>query len=87
MSEKSSKRRVIISSDFPPVDICNGKNCTCNPSRCSDPDDVQSMVRFLLYANEFDIEGIVASSATFANYSEKQHILDMYTHNFESQSP
>src|SRR5438477_8410736 len=26
-----------------------------------DPDDEQSMVRFLLYANDFDIEGIIAN--------------------------
>src|SRR5206468_9327949 len=26
-----------------------------------DPDDEQSMVRFLLYANEFDVEGIIAN--------------------------
>lgn len=26
-----------------------------------DPDDVQSLVRFLVYANEFDIEGIIAN--------------------------
>jgi hypothetical protein len=28
-----------------------------------DPDDQESMVRFLLYANEFDIEGLIASSS------------------------
>ena len=28
----------------------------------SDPDDQQSMVRLLLYANEFDLEGLVATS-------------------------
>src|SRR6266550_5741183 len=26
-----------------------------------DPDDEQSMVRFLLYANDFDVEGIIAN--------------------------
>ena len=26
-----------------------------------DPDDEQSMVRFLLYANEWDVEGIIAN--------------------------
>src|SRR5213596_2458014 len=29
----------------------------------ADPDDQQSMVRLLLYANEFEIEGLIASSA------------------------
>ena len=28
-----------------------------------DPDDEQSLVRFLVYANEFDIEGIIANRA------------------------
>lgn len=28
-----------------------------------DPDDQESMVRFLLYANEFDVEGLIASSS------------------------
>ncbi len=30
-----------------------------------DPDDKQSLVRFLLYANEFDIEGIIATSLAY----------------------
>src|SRR5689334_7825026 len=29
----------------------------------ADPDDQQSLVRLLLYANEFEIEGLLASSA------------------------
>ena len=28
-----------------------------------DPDDEQSLVRFLLYANEWDVEGIIANRA------------------------
>jgi hypothetical protein len=38
---------------------------------------MQSMVRFLLYANEFDIEALIASSGTFANHAKKQNILDV----------
>ena len=30
-----------------------------------DPDDKQSMVRFLTYANEFDVEGLVATSLAY----------------------
>lgn len=56
--------RVIISSDFPAIPVTN-----------SDPDDVQSMVRFLLYSNEFDIEGLIASAATFGMTAHKQNIL------------
>jgi hypothetical protein len=56
--------RVIMTSDFPPFPVTN-----------SDPDDVQSMVRFLLYANEFDIEGLIASAGTFGMVAEKKNIL------------
>ncbi len=56
--------RVIISSDFPPFPVTN-----------SDPDDVQSMVRFLLYSNEFNIEGLIASAGTFDMVAEKKNIL------------
>jgi len=61
-----AKYRVIISSDFPPFPVTN-----------SDPDDVQSMVRLLLYANEFDIEGLIASAGTFGMVAEKQNILNI----------
>jgi hypothetical protein len=60
----SKRLRVIVTSDFPPFPVTN-----------SDPDDVQSMVRFLLYANEFDIEGLIASAGTFGMVAEKRNIL------------
>jgi hypothetical protein len=30
----------------------------------NEPDDQESLVRFLVYANEYDIEGIVATTST-----------------------
>jgi hypothetical protein len=69
-----AKLRVVMSTDFPPLDVCMGG---CAADHRSDPDDVQSMVRFLLYSNEFDIEGLIASAATFAGKAKKQNILDM----------
>lgn len=66
--------RVVISTDFPPLDVCMSG---CPADRMSDPDDIQSMIRFMLYANEFQVEGLVASSATFANIAKKQNILDL----------
>ncbi len=71
--------RVIISSDFPPLDVIPVKGVRPGdpPEKCSDPDDVQSMVRFLLYTNELDVEGLVASAGTFANVANKQNILDI----------
>ncbi|HTN40876.1 MAG TPA: DUF1593 domain-containing protein [Asticcacaulis sp.] len=71
--------RVIVTSDFPPLNVIPVKACkpTDPKPQCSDPDDVQSMVRFLLYANDFDVEALIASSGTFANVANKQSILDM----------
>jgi hypothetical protein len=58
------RMRVIVTSDFPPFPVTN-----------SDPDDVQSMIRFLLYSNEFDVEGLIASAGTFDMVAEKKNIL------------
>ncbi len=63
-SNNTKRLRVIVTSDFPPFPVSN-----------SDPDDVQSMVRFLLYANEFDIEGLIASAGTYGMVAEKRNIL------------
>lgn len=68
------KPRVVISSDFPPIDVCMSG---CAADHTSDPDDIQSMIRFLLYTNDFDVEGLVASSSTFANIAKKKNILDV----------
>jgi hypothetical protein len=66
--------RVVISTDFPPTDV----SASAGPAdHRSDPDDMQSIVRFLLYTNEFDVEGIIASSGTFANIAKKQNMLDV----------
>jgi len=72
-----AKPRVIILSDFPPLDVIPGGAGQGPAEKRSDPDDVQSMVRFLVYANEFDVEGLVASAGTFANIARKQNILDI----------
>jgi hypothetical protein len=71
--------RVVISTDFPPLDVIpvRGARKGDPPEKCSDPDDVQSMVRFLLYANEFDVEGLVASAGSFANVANKTNILEI----------
>lgn len=78
-AEAPARPRVIVSSDLPPLDVIPGKGARVGdpPERISDPDDIQSMVRFLLYANEMDVEGLVASAGTFANVARKQHILDL----------
>lgn len=73
----SFRPRVIVLSDFPPLDVIPGGGDGGPAEKRSDPDDVQSMVRFLLYANDFDVEGLVASAGTFANIARKQNILDI----------
>jgi hypothetical protein len=78
--EPALRPRVIISTDFPPTNVIPVKaftNGVTPPAQCSDPDDVQSMVRFLVYADEFDIEGLIASAGTFANMARKTNILNM----------
>ena len=69
--------RVIIMSDFPPLDVIPVKAPYGPAEKRSDPDDVQSMVRFLLYTNEFDVEGLIATAATKAYIARKQNILDI----------
>jgi hypothetical protein len=68
------KFRVIMTSDFPPIGVVKGGDDVPNTQK-SDPDDMQSMVRFLLHANEFDVEGLVASAGTFALVADKNNIL------------
>ncbi len=77
--------RVVVSTDFPPIGVVKEGNVPNDQK--SDPDDMQSMVRFLLYANEFDIEALLATSATFAGKARKQNILnviDRYEQVYES---
>ncbi|MBN2069769.1 MAG: DUF1593 domain-containing protein [Opitutales bacterium] len=71
--------RVIITSDFPPLDVipCRGATPDDPAEKCSDPDDVQSMVRLLLYSNTLEIEALIATSGTFANVANKHHILEI----------
>jgi len=73
----SSRPRVVISSDFPPIDVIPGTLDYGAPEKKSDPDDIQSMVRFLVYSNDFEILGLIAASGTLANIANKQNILDM----------
>lgn len=73
----SLRPRLIVTTDFPPLDVIPGGAGHGPAEKRSDPDDIQSMVRLLLYANDLEIEGLVASAGTFANVASKQHILDL----------
>lgn len=73
----SQQPRVLVLTDFPPLDVIPGGAGHGAPEKRSDPDDIQSMVRFLLYTNEFEVEGLIASSGTFANIANKRNLLDI----------
>lgn len=73
----AARPRVIISSDFPPVDVIPIGAGYGPADKRSDPDDIQSMVRFLLYTNDVDVEGLIASSGTLANIARRHNILEM----------
>lgn len=74
-----ARPRVIVMTDFPPINVIPGSTYKEGEPKemYSDPDDVQSMVRLLLYANDLEIEALVASSGSFANIAVKQHIIDV----------
>ena len=78
-SSVSTAPRVIILTDFPPIDVIPGSTFKEGepPEMYSDPDDVQSLIRLLLYANDLEIEGLVASAGSLANIARKRNILDV----------
>ena len=41
----------------------------------NEPDDEQSMVRFLVYANEYDIEGLVATTSTWLRNKTREDLI------------
>lgn len=49
---------------------------------CNEPDDAESVTRFLLYANEFNIDALIATTSTWQRTSthkdEIQKIVDAY---------
>lgn len=77
IASATSQPRVVVMTDFPPVDVVPGGMGFGSAEKRSDSDDVQSMVRFLLYTNEFDVEGLIATSGTFANVANKQNVFDI----------
>ena len=41
----------------------------------NEPDDEQSLVRFLAYANEFDVEGLVATTSTWLKNKTREDLI------------
>ena len=65
-STSNEKPRVIVSSDI------GG----------TDPDDFQSMIHFLMYADRFQVEGIIASPYGKGRKSDILHIIDLYEQDY-----
>lgn len=78
-SQNLIKPRIIAMTDFPPINVIAGSTFKEGEPRhmYSDPDDVQSLVRLLLYANDLEIEALVASAGSLANIARKKNILDV----------
>jgi len=79
INQTATAPRVIAMTDFPPINVIPGSTFKEGEPRemYSDPDDVQSLIRLLLYANELEIEGLVASAGSLANIARKRNILDV----------
>lgn len=79
MDKSTIKPRVIIMTDFPPIDVIPGSTFKQGdlPEKYSDPDDVQSLIRLLLYTNDLEVEALIASAGSLANIARKQNILDV----------
>lgn len=58
-----TRTRVIVSTDISTLVATEGE-----------PDDTESMVRFLLYTNEFDVEGLIASHANYKSRVNPDYI-------------
>ena len=52
-----------------------------------DPDDKQSMIRLLSYANEFEIEGLIATSLAFGDGSVRPDLIHEVLHSYSKVLP
>ena len=62
-SQNSDKIRLIITTDISTLSVGSGE-----------PDDTQSLVRLLLYSNDFDIEGLIATHTGHKDTVYPDHI-------------
>lgn len=62
MEDKRFKNRVIVMTDISSL-----------KGGILEPDDTQSLVRFLLYTNEFDVEGLIATA--YGEYGTKPEFI------------
>jgi hypothetical protein len=60
---ESARRARVIADEGPTIGESERLRLMIETDAGGDPDDEQSLVRFLLYANEWDVEGIIANRA------------------------
>ena len=53
----------------------------------NEPDDQMSMVRFLVYANQFDIEGLIATTSTWMKNKVRPDVIQMLAGAYEEVRP
>jgi hypothetical protein len=53
----------------------------------NEPDDQMSMVRFLVYANEFDVEGLVATTSTWMRDKVRPDVIHQVIDGYEAVQP
>lgn len=53
----------------------------------NEPDDSESLVRFLLYANEFDVEGLIASTSVWQRDRVRMDLIDERLDAYEAVRP
>jgi len=53
----------------------------------NEPDDQMSMVRFLVYANEFDVEGLVATTSTWMRDKVRPDVIQQVIDAYEKVQP
>jgi hypothetical protein len=53
----------------------------------NEPDDEESMVRFLVYANEFDVEGLVATTSTWLRTKTREDLIRRQLDAYEQVHP
>ena len=53
----------------------------------NEPDDQMSLVRFLLYSNEFDVEGLVATTSTWMKNRVRPDVINAVLDGYEAVQP
>jgi Cellulose-binding Sde182, nucleoside hydrolase-like domain/Cellulose-binding protein Sde0182, C-terminal domain len=53
----------------------------------NEPDDQMSMVRFLVYSNEFDVEGLIATTSTWMRRQTRPDVIRMLVDAYEQVRP